>query len=215
LKDVRRLREGAAFVAFDFAAGTEAEGILHEDGTATFGAVVKGRAAAGITLIQGWAKGDKNEAILQDATELGASHVLFFAARRSVAKVEEGKKRDAKEARLRAVAEGAARQSGRVDVPTVGLPEPLAHVLSRVEATHRYLLLPTATERLGDAILEVFRSDEEVRLAFVVGPEGGLDPEEITAAEHAGFVPVTLGPWVLRCETVAAAVLGAVRILSD
>ena len=51
-------------------------------------------------------------------------------------------------------------------------------------------------------------------MAFAVGPEGGLTQAEVDEARVAGFAPVSLGRFVLRTETVAAAVLGAVRILT-
>jgi 16S rRNA (uracil1498-N3)-methyltransferase len=50
-------------------------------------------------------------------------------------------------------------------------------------------------------------------VAFAVGPEGGLTAEEIAEAEGLGFVAASLGPFVLRTETVAAAALGALRVL--
>jgi 16S rRNA (uracil1498-N3)-methyltransferase len=51
-------------------------------------------------------------------------------------------------------------------------------------------------------------------IAFAIGPEGGLTDAEIASATARGFRPVSIGPFVLRTETVAAAVLGAVRVLS-
>lgn len=211
LSTVLRLRAGARFVAFDRRTRMEADGELLEGG-ASFGPARPGVVAdAPALLLQGWAKGDKNESVLQDATELGASHVLFFAAARSVAKVEEGKKRAAKEERLMAVAEGAARQSGRADVPVVTTPVPLTEALAEAAAVaeQRFVLVPTAERSLGTEW--VHHAHESV--AFLVGPEGGLAPEEIALAETFGFVPVSLGAYVLRCETVAAALLGALRVL--
>jgi 16S rRNA (uracil1498-N3)-methyltransferase len=52
-------------------------------------------------------------------------------------------------------------------------------------------------------------------VAVLVGPEGGLDPEELEAAERAGYTRVSLGSRVLRTETVCAAVLGALVVLSS
>jgi 16S rRNA (uracil1498-N3)-methyltransferase len=50
-------------------------------------------------------------------------------------------------------------------------------------------------------------------VAFVVGPEGGLDEREVEAAAALGFAAASLGPTILRTETVAAAVLGAWLVL--
>jgi 16S rRNA (uracil1498-N3)-methyltransferase len=68
---------------------------------------------------------------------------------------------------------------------------------------------PAAEGRLG-ALLVGLAMDAPVTLA--VGPEGGLTGEELAEAEAAGFVRARLGPWVLRTETVCAAVLGALLV---
>ena len=76
----------------------------------------------------------------------------------------------------------------------------------------RFCLWENATEPLGatlpDAIARV------ASMAFAIGPEGGLTAEEVEEARVLGYAPVSLGPFVLRTETVAAAVLGAVRVLT-
>jgi 16S rRNA (uracil1498-N3)-methyltransferase len=71
----------------------------------------------------------------------------------------------------------------------------------------RLLLSPRAVRRL--------REVDPPRGAVVMlsGPEGGFSPEEERAAERAGFVPVRLGPRVLRTETVAVAALAAMQAL--
>ncbi len=73
-----------------------------------------------------------------------------------------------------------------------------------------------ACPRTGGALGAAVGDGEAVRaggVAVLVGPEGGLDPEEVEAARGAGFVPVSLGPRVLRTETAAPAVLGMLSVL--
>jgi 16S rRNA (uracil1498-N3)-methyltransferase len=80
------------------------------------------------------------------------------------------------------------------------------------DADARYCLWENATDPLGPKLAEV--ALRHGSMAFAVGPEGGLTEAEVEEARVAGFAPVSLGRFILRTETVAAAVLGAVRILT-
>ena len=79
-------------------------------------------------------------------------------------------------------------------------------------ADARFCLWENATDPLGPKLSAVVAKTRS--LAFAVGPEGGLTEAEVEEARVAGFAPVSLGRFILRTETVAAAVLGAVRILT-
>ncbi len=211
---VLRLREGDRFVAFDPEARVEADATIVEASPTAARVTIGELRPAAVTarvplvLVYALAKGDKVDAVVRDATELGATHIVLAPTARSVVKIDEAKGA-AKTFRWRRIAEQAARQSGRSDPPYIDLAaswgEALA--LARSVAEARFLLDPHASDRLGPALRG------GISLAFAVGPEGGFTDDEITAARDAGFTPVTLGPFVLRTETVAAAVLGAVRIL--
>jgi len=210
---VLRLAPGASFVAFDPDARTEAEATLTVDAAGatvlTIGAVGPAAvvAKAPRVLLQGLAKGDKLDALVRDATELGATRVVLVDAARSVVKLE-GKRRDERRARLTKIAEEAARQCGRADPPAIVGPLPLEDALSHAEG-RRFALAPGASRPLGRELA----GDVDGALTFAVGPEGGFTEGELAALEGGGFVRVSLGPFVLRTETVAACVLGAVRVL--
>lgn len=208
---VLRLRAGDAFEAFD--AGVECEGVVvHEDGetvTVRLGAPRPAHlhATRDVTWIHGLPKGDKTSAIVQDATELGATAVVFVETARSVVKLEPAKRTE-RAARLQKVGEEAARQCGRGDVPRVLIAGSLEEALSEAPAgAARFTLYEDAVRPLRDLL------PAEGPLAFFVGPEGGLEPAEVAAAESHGFESVSLGAFVLRTETVPAAVLGAIRVL--
>jgi 16S rRNA (uracil1498-N3)-methyltransferase len=111
--------------------------------------------------------------------------------------------------RLRRIAEEAARQCGRSDVPRIDGPVPLADP-SGVEPDRVMLLLdPDERElRLSHAARGVSR------LCLVVGPEGGFAKEERDGAVAAGMIPVSLGRLVLRTETAGLAALAVVRHLA-
>jgi len=213
---VLRLGPGDGLVVFDAARGLEAAAELAPSaGDPNSLELVVGEprparvvAPRPLVLLQGLAKGDKVDAIVRDATELGATLVVLVEAERSVVRLE-GRRRDDRVARLRKIGDEAARQCGRGDAPEVSGPMSLAAALELAPAGGRFALAPLAAEPLG-ARLEAYLSSP---LTFAIGPEGGLSDGELELLEHAGFARVSLGPFVLRTETVVAAVLGAVRVL--
>lgn len=216
LARVLRLKAGSEFVAFDPASGREADAIVTRadgDGLAVcFGATREGRAlpARSLTWIQGFAKGDKCDAVVRDATELGATRVVIAATRRSVVRLDDGRAA-ARLARWTRIAEEASRQCGRSEAPIVEGPMLWDDALGRVDASDaRFCLSVPAPEPLAPLLFEALARGPG--LAFACGPEGGLDDAEIEGAATQGWQPASLGPLALRTETVAAAVLGAVRV---
>jgi len=217
LARVLRLRAGDAFVAFDPATGLEADAVtVWADGaaiTVSCGDLRPGTRApsrSGTTWVQGLAKGDKCDAIVRDATELGAARIIVAVTKRTVVRLD-GARGMARQARWARIAQEAARQCGRSDAPVVDPPVPWAEALSRAEgADARFCLWEGATVPLGPQLFEALA--QGASLAFACGPEGGLEPVEVAAAEGRGWAVTSLGPLALRTETVAAAVLGAVRV---
>lgn len=214
---VLRLGPGDGFVAFDPARGVEAECVVvgvARDVLVKVGPL-RPRQAVGIdvTWLQGMAKGDKLDAIVRDATELGVTAFVAVATERAVVKLT-GERGDARRARWERIAREAARQSGRAESPRVEGPISWSEALARVEpASARFVLWEEASSPLAPALAPAFA--DERPLAFAVGPEGGLSAAEVREAEAAGWTLASLGPHILRTETVAAAVLGAVRIFGD
>jgi 16S rRNA (uracil1498-N3)-methyltransferase len=214
---VLRLREGDRFVAFDPARGVEADAtIVRIDGgdvVTRFGVAraAKVRAAAALAWVQGIAKGDKCDAIVRDATELGATLFVAAATARSVVKLEPSRG-EARRARWERVAREAARQCGRGDTVRVHGPCGWREALAEAPEGARFCLYERATVPLAPALADALAADRA--LAFAAGPEGGLTEDEVRIAEEAGWAIVSLGKFVLRTETIAAAVLGAVRVWS-
>jgi 16S rRNA (uracil1498-N3)-methyltransferase len=165
-----------------------------------------------VTLIQAIGKGDKIDAVVRDATELGATAVVAVESERGVVRL--GPKGPARVARWRRVAVEAARQCGRGDAPEI--TGPLSwHAAVGVwtgRPSVRLCFYEGASDPAGPHLNELGPDDEVV---LAVGPEGGLAASEVEAARDAGFSVVSLGELVLRTETVAAAVLGGVRIVDQ
>jgi 16S rRNA (uracil1498-N3)-methyltransferase len=164
------------------------------------------QSAREVVLVQALGKGDRFDQIVRDATELGATRIIPLLTRRTV--VKPGERGARKAERWRTIATEAARQSGRGDTPVLDEITTLADLSRSVHVDHPLVLSPRATLPAGAAILGQTGS-----LALVVGPEGGLDEDEVDQLAAAGWTPVTLGPRILRTETVAAALLGALLLL--
>ena len=162
-----------------------------------------------VCLVQGLAKGDKMETVIRHATELGVAEFIPFAAARSIMKVD-AKKAAAKTERWQAIAKSAAMQSGQTRLAHVNQPMKLPAVCAALAGFDAVLVCweeapGTAVlhEALASALANVGKPHIEARIAVVVGPEGGLAPEEVEAllASNAHASLVSLGPSILRTET--------------
>jgi len=119
-----------------------------------------------------------------------------------VARPEPGRR-----ARWLKIAREAARQCGRADVPALEAALPLADALALPDLPARRLALYEA-ERGRSLRVTLAEAPGPVATAVLVGPEGGFARAEIDVAETAGFVPVGLGPRILRVETAAIVAVG-------
>ena len=198
LGEVLRLRPGAEVEVFD-GLGGRYPGRL-EDGleSVALGAREEGpERAAEITLLFALAKGEKMDLVVQKATELGVARLVPFAAERSVVRLE-GAKGEERARRWSRIAEEAARQCGRADVPRVTPPLPLADALAALpRRTAAFVFHP------GGPPIAVVAAAGARAFAAVIGPEGGLTEAEVEVCRRAGATPASLGPRVLRAETAA------------
>ncbi len=218
LARVLRLRVGDAFVGFDPVSAREADAVMvkadHDTITVRFGDLRQGTARAhrDLTRIQGLAKGDKCDAVVRDATELGATRIIVATTERSVVRLDVARASH-RQARWTRIAQEASRQCGRSDVPSVDVPYPWIDALARAPAdAARFCLWERATTPVGPALFEAIARG--AALAFACGPEGGLETGEVECAAATGWAITSLGGLALRTETVAAAVLGAVCVMA-
>lgn len=176
------------------------------------GRVVAQRPAGGeppvrITLLQGLAKGEKMEEVIQHGTEIGVCAFVPVATARAVVKLDTKKAAERVE-RWQRIAREAAEQSRRGAVPKV------APVTSWKEATAgvaQYDLALVPWEEGGEPLKAVLAEAKDVRtVAVFIGPEGGLSPEEVALARERGARAVTLGPRILRTETAGLAAAAAI-----
>lgn len=206
---VHRLGPGAALCLFDPLRALEAEARVTEVGADRVCCLVEAPRESSyepypITLIAALAKGAKPDLTLRDATALGVARVVFADAERSVVHVPV-ERAPARAERWQRIAAEAARQSGRGDVPAIEGPMQLTRALDARPEPLRLVLSAAGEPLLG--VLESWSSG--VPLALLVGPEGGLSPEEMAAAAARDFLPASLGPTTLRSELASIAALAA------
>jgi 16S rRNA (uracil1498-N3)-methyltransferase len=162
---------------------------------------------ADVVLVQALAKGEKMDVVVQKATELGASRIVPLAAERAVVRLD-GERAGARLERWRKVAQEAARQCQRSDVPRVDEPAAWADVyaLLQQEPSRRGILLDPAERELRLSAA----ARGALQLLLAVGPEGGFSDREREDAVRHGMISASLGPLVLRTETAGLAALAIV-----
>jgi 16S rRNA (uracil1498-N3)-methyltransferase len=215
---VHRLQAGGSFVAFDPARGLEADAeIVQVEGglvVARLGELRESTRAAtrDVLWIQALPKGDRMDAIVRDLTELGATRVVPVRTAFSLIKLS-GEREATRQARWSRIASEAARQCGRGDAPVVMPVTEWADALESARQANAvcFCLHEKSTAPLGPPLALAVSLGGP--LAFAAGPEGGLSDDEVALASSLGFAVVSLGPFVLRSETVAAATLGALRVV--
>jgi 16S rRNA (uracil1498-N3)-methyltransferase len=161
-------------------------------------ALVAAESSLELTLAQGVPRGDRMEAIVRMATELGATCIAPLLTARTVVRLDEAAGRAGRHRRWQRVARESAKQSGRAVVPAVEAPRALPEWLV---ARPRADLLVCLWEGERRALDEVLPPGPVHTAAVVVGPEGGLSEGEVEALVAAGAVRARLGPRILRTET--------------
>lgn len=205
---VRRLRVGEEVVLTD-GAGHRVVGAVAETGKRVFKVTVTSaafdeRPAPSFTVVQALPKGDRGELAVEVLTEIGVDTVVPWAASRSVA-VWKGERAARSHAKWQATAREAGKQSRRSWLPCVTALASTTEVVSRLsEAALVAVLHEDATTPL--ASLDVPTDGE---IVVIVGPEGGIAPDELAAFEAAGAVTVRLGDEVLRTSTAGLAAVSA------
>jgi 16S rRNA (uracil1498-N3)-methyltransferase len=202
LARVLRLRPGAVLEATDgtgrsFAVRLEALGegeswgrILWTDGSTR-------ESPCAITLAQALLRGERMSWLVQKATELGVARIVPTATARVVPRPEAS--RSSRHARWSRLAREAVKQCGRTRVPIVEAPRALAQVLEEIRAHDAAWVFG---ESGGVGLSAAARNAASPRsILLLVGPEGGLAPDEVARAEASGALVVGLGPRTLRAES--------------
>jgi 16S rRNA (uracil1498-N3)-methyltransferase len=217
LTRVLRLEEGAPVTLFNGAGGEYSAtlGARHGKSGRTTARVVshdpvERESPLSITLLQGVARGERMDLIVQKATELGVARIVPVLAERSVVRVD-SKQRARKQEHWQSIAISACEQCGRNRVPTVSDPVTPGDAVAQLPPDAARALLAAD----GSASLTAFATQSAGRpLVLFIGPEGGLADNERQFAMANGFTGCRLGPRILRTETAGLAALAALQAVA-
>ena len=165
-----------------------------------------------IDIFQGLPKADKMELIIQKGTELGVNSFIPVEFKRSIVKIDP-KDEDKKISRWQKIAEVAAKQSGRDIIPVIKRIENAKNICKLFENYDIVLVAYEAENKNGlkEALRSLDNSKKEVKIAVVIGPEGGIEEQEVEEFKQAGAKIVTLGKRILRTETVCLAMAAIIN----
>ncbi len=159
-----------------------------------------------IILGQALSKGDRMDYAVQKAVEMGVTRIVPLTTERCDVKLK-GDREDKRLRHWQSVAISAAEQCGRARVPDILPVMTVTGWLEHTRDCEVRLVLHHRTEQSLDAMAK------PTRVALMIGPEGGLSADEISQAESEGFLPVALGPRVLRTETAPVAAMALCQYL--
>ncbi len=206
LRKVLRMGPGEEVVLFD-GRGWEYPAVLLDSGPGGLTLRVTGRRkgtadpSMELRLGLGLLKAAKMDLVVQKVTELGVAHVHPLATRRSIPSLDP-ERAEERRRRWTRIAREASRQCGRATVPEVHPVSELDAFLHLAAAGDlAFLFTPGARRSLEEIPASAYPPPP--RCLVLVGPEGGLAPEEEDLARRKGLVPVGTGPRILRAETAA------------
>lgn len=163
-----------------------------------------------VDIYQGLPKADKMELIIQKSVELGVSNIIPVAMKRCVVKIE-SKEEHKKIERWQKIAESAAKQSGRNTIPQI---KNIVNISQIIENKENYDIIIVAYENEQENTikqeLKKLINKEQLKIAVVIGPEGGLEEKDVKLLKENGAKIVTLGQRILRTETVALNILSII-----
>ncbi len=162
-----------------------------------------------VTLFQGYPKGDKFELIIQKTVELGVTRIVPVMTKRTIVKLDD-KKAAKKVERYNAIAESAAKQSGRGVIPEVTMPVTFAKALEMAKALDMNIIPYEEAEGVAYSKGVIKDVKGKKSLGIFIGPEGGFAADEVEAAMEAGAKAITLGHRILRTETAGLAVMSII-----
>ncbi len=170
-----------------------------------------------VTILQGLPKADKMELIIQKAVELGACAITPIEMKRCVVKLQEKDKKKKLE-RWQKIAQVAAKQCGRNKIPEI---TPIENIQNICQLCQEYDIVLVAYEKEEENKLryelEKLKENktQKLKIAILIGPEGGIDDREINQLKKDGAKIITLGKRILRTETVALNMLSIIMYELD
>lgn len=165
-----------------------------------------------VDIFQGLPKAEKMELIIQKSVELGANAIIPVKMQRCVVKLDI-KSENKKIERWQKISESAAKQSGRNSIPQIHKIIKIEEI-SKLKKEYDIIIICYENEKENNIKKEIQKlkqnKKQEIRIAIVIGPEGGLEENEVKYLQKEGTKIVTLGNRILRTETVALNILSII-----
>ena len=167
-----------------------------------------------VTIMQGLPKKDKMDLVVQKSVELGVFDIMPIEMERCVVKYEEKDKRKKVE-RWQKISEVAAKQCDRDFITKVNNVVSLKNICKKLSEYDIVILAYEKEEKitLKEVLKEIKKKygENEIKIAVIIGPEGGISPNEVEMIKESDNVKVvTLGKRILRTETVALNILSVI-----
>lgn len=157
-----------------------------------------------VHLLASLLKGQNFDLVVEKATEIGVASITPVVTRRTIPRLDAEKALERK-ARWQKVAKAASEQSGRGTVAEVRDVTTFAGLMDRMAKDPGARLLAYEHEGMTVPLEQALSNAGGRKVSILIGPEGGLDAEEVHEALSAGFVPVSLGPYIMKAETASIA----------
>ena len=162
-----------------------------------------------VSIFQGLPKQEKMELIIQKTVELGGYDIYPIILNRTIVKLDE-KDKIRKVERWQKISEAAAKQSGRNSVPIIRKINTIKEILEKVKDYDVFLVTYEKEKKhtLKQSLKQLKEKNlDKISIALLIGPEGGIEENEVKQLKDKGAIVVTLGSRILRTETVALNVL--------
>ena len=159
-----------------------------------------------LRLFQSLSSSEKMDWIIQKSVELGVSSIIPMYSKRSNIKLQ-GSRAEKKLSHWQQVVISACEQSGRSSLPKISLPKKIQECLNQENANHLKLILSPKEKNT----IQNINNSSVKNIDIMIGPEGGFAEEELNQAIKSNFVPIGLGPRILRTETAPLSILSILQ----
>lgn len=207
--DVQRLQPGETLILSDGSGGTAAARVTHTERGSVRVQIVDRRTVPApdpkLTVVQALPKGDRGERAVQMLTEIGVDEVIPWAASRSIVQWK-GPRGDKARAKWEATAREASKQARRPHLAHVAELHTTKQLVARLRNASQVLVL----HEEADLPLSQVALPAAGEIAVVIGPEGSISPDELSALKEFGE-PIRLGDTVLRTSTAGPAALAVLQ----
>ncbi len=206
-----RLKPGDWITVFDGLAN-DYEGVIIEEKKGSVSINIKNilpspkEPPIDITLAQSLLKGEKMDYLIQKAVELGVKEIIPFISSRTIPDYDRSKSQK-RQIRWEKIAKEASKQCGRGVIPKISPIKSYSEVLDLSSPSSFNILL---WEKNGIKLKDILKEKRD-KIFFIVGPEGGISPDEVEQAKTKGFIPVSLGKRILRSETASLCFISIIQ----